>query len=44
VRPDFVERLLGRYVHEHPAYYGELVFIFTMLEQWLAAQRLSPAP
>ena len=44
VRPEFVERLLGRHVHEHPAYYGELVFIFTMLEQWLAAQRLSPAP
>jgi asparagine synthase (glutamine-hydrolysing) len=39
VRPEFVERLLGRHVHEHPAYYGELVFIFTMLEQWLAAQR-----
>jgi asparagine synthase (glutamine-hydrolysing) len=43
VRPDFVERLLGRHVHEHPAYYGELVFIFTMLEQWLAAQRPSNA-
>jgi asparagine synthase (glutamine-hydrolysing) len=43
VRPDFVERLLGRHVHEHPAYYGELVFIFTMLEQWLAAQRPSTA-
>ena len=44
VRTDFVERLLARHVHEHPAYYGELVFIFTMLEQWLAAQKASPAP
>jgi asparagine synthase (glutamine-hydrolysing) len=44
VRADFVERLLRHHVHEHPAYYGELVFILTMLEQWLAAQPPSPAP
>jgi len=35
VRPDFVRRLLPELVPQHPGYYGEMVWILTMLEQWL---------
>ncbi len=35
VRPEFVGTLLGHRVREHPAYYGEMVWILMMLEQWL---------
>ncbi|MBK7765983.1 MAG: asparagine synthase, partial [Sulfuritalea sp.] len=37
VRPEFVDRLLNEYLPEHPGFYGELVWILTMLEQWLQA-------
>ena len=35
VRPDFIARLLADHLPEHPGYYGEMVWILTMLEQWL---------
>jgi len=35
VRPEFVQALLEHRVLEHPAYYGEMVWILMMLEQWL---------
>ena len=35
VRPDFVERLLREQLPAHPGYYGEMVWILLMLEQWL---------
>ncbi len=35
VRADFVHRLLHEHLPEHPGYYGEMVWILTMLEQWL---------
>ncbi len=38
VRSDFVENLLEQRLPEHPGYYGEMVWILTMLEQWLAAK------
>lgn len=38
VRTDFVETLLTRRLPEHPGYYGEMVWILMMLEQWLAAK------
>ena len=34
VRLDFVEDLLDRHLPEHPGYYGELVWVVTMLELW----------
>jgi asparagine synthase (glutamine-hydrolysing) len=37
VRPPFVERLLTVHLQEAPGYYGEMVWILTMLEQWLRA-------
>lgn len=35
VREDFVRALLGQRLAEHPGYYGEMVWILMMLEQWL---------
>jgi len=38
VRSDFIDQLLCEYLPEHPGYYGEMVWILTMLEQWLQGQ------
>jgi asparagine synthase (glutamine-hydrolysing) len=35
LRADFVDALFSRYLNEHPAYYGEMIWISMMLEQWL---------
>ena len=38
VRADFVQTILTQRLAEHPGYYGEMVWILMMLEQWLAAK------
>jgi asparagine synthase (glutamine-hydrolysing) len=38
VRRDFVDPLLRERLAEHPGYYGEMVWILMMLEQWLQAK------
>lgn len=35
VRQDFIDTLLERHLPEHPNYYGEMVWILMVLEQWL---------
>ena len=35
VRADFIDVLLKVHMHEHAGYYGEMVWILMMLEQWL---------
>ncbi len=35
VRADFVQTLLAQRLPEHPGYFGEMVWILMMLEQWL---------
>ena len=35
VRPAFIKTLLEQRLPEHPGYYGEMVWILMMLEQWL---------
>lgn len=35
LRADFVEALLNKHLYEHPGYYGEMIWISMMLEQWL---------
>jgi asparagine synthase (glutamine-hydrolysing) len=35
VRPDFIKRLAEDLLPAHPGYYGEMVWILMMLEQWL---------
>ena len=44
VRPSFVDRLTGEFMTEAPGYYGEMVWILMMLEQWLAAKSAEHAP
>jgi asparagine synthase (glutamine-hydrolysing) len=34
VRPQFIEELTGSHVAEHPGYYGTMVWLLMMLEQW----------
>ncbi len=41
VRAEFVRELFDRRLPEHPGYYGEMVWILMMLEQWL--QHHSPS-
>jgi asparagine synthase (glutamine-hydrolysing) len=38
VRPDFIQILLTQRLPEHPGYFGEMVWILMMLEQWFAAK------
>ena len=38
VREEFVRTLISQRLPEHPGYYGEMVWILMMLEQWLAAK------
>lgn len=38
VRRSFVENLLSDRLSEHAGYYGEMIWILMMLEQWLAAK------
>ena len=38
VRADFIETLVKNRLPEHPGYYGEMVWILMMLEQWLQAK------
>jgi asparagine synthase (glutamine-hydrolysing) len=38
VRADFIETLVTHRLPEHPGYYGEMVWILMMLEQWLQAK------
>lgn len=38
VREDFMETLLTKRLPEHPGYFGEMVWILMMLEQWLMAK------
>jgi asparagine synthase (glutamine-hydrolysing) len=40
VRPQFIDTLLHTHLPAHPGYYGEMVWILMMLEQWL--QRHAP--
>ena len=39
VRREFIEPLLQQRLPEHPGYYGEMVWVLMMLEQWLRSQR-----
>lgn len=39
VRPEFIRTLLTKRLPEHPGYFGEMVWILMMLEQWLRGVR-----
>ncbi|MBZ8138285.1 asparagine synthase [Rubrivivax gelatinosus] len=42
VRRDFIESLLADRLPAHPGYYGEMVWILMMMEQWMQGQVTSP--
>ena len=35
VRPEFIDELTSVHVHSHAKYYGTMVWVLMMLEQWL---------
>jgi asparagine synthase (glutamine-hydrolysing) len=35
IRPDFIERLTGEHMASHAGYYGTMVWVLVMLEQWI---------
>lgn len=37
IRPEFIDRAIQMHQSEHAAYYGELVWIFTVFELWMSA-------
>ena len=39
VRPEFIKTLVDQRLPEHPGYYGEMVWVLMMLEQWLQGHR-----
>jgi asparagine synthase (glutamine-hydrolysing) len=41
LQADFVEALFSRYLYEHSGYYGEMIWITMMLEQWLSRNKSS---
>ena len=38
VRPEFIDELLGHRHAQHAAYYGDMVWVLVMLEQWLSVR------
>jgi asparagine synthase (glutamine-hydrolysing) len=38
VRPEFISTLTGELLPQHPGYYGEMVWILMMLEEWLSRE------
>ncbi len=41
VRHDFVDTLLSEHLPAHPGYYGEMVWIMMMMEQWLRSHAIA---
>jgi len=37
IRPEFIDKAIKMHQSEHAAYYGELVWIFTVFELWMEA-------
>jgi asparagine synthase (glutamine-hydrolysing) len=35
INPEYIDRLIGQHQSEHAAYYGEMIWVLMMLEQWL---------
>jgi asparagine synthase (glutamine-hydrolysing) len=40
LRADFVDALFKRHLYVHPGYYGEMIWISMMLEQWLRGKNI----
>jgi asparagine synthase (glutamine-hydrolysing) len=42
IRPSFIDELTSTYVNQHASYYGTMVWVLMMLEQWFRQHRTSP--
>ena len=42
IREDFIDQLISTHLNDHAAYYGEMVWILSMLEQWLSEHEENP--
>ncbi len=43
VRPEFIEELVSQRHAEHAAYYGTMIWLLMMLEQWMSAHEMRAA-
>src|SRR5690606_28679640 len=34
IRPDFIDQLLDRHLHEHASYHGTMIWLLMMMEYW----------
>ncbi len=41
IRQEFIRRLIDIHLPQHPGYYGEMIWILMMLEQWLQSRNIS---
>ena len=39
IRPEFIKELLDEKLAAHPGYYGEMIWILMMLEQWIQSHQ-----
>ncbi|MFL6698582.1 MAG: asparagine synthetase B family protein [Vitreoscilla sp.] len=39
IRPEFIKELLDERLESHPGYYGEMIWILMMLEQWIQSHQ-----
>jgi asparagine synthase (glutamine-hydrolysing) len=39
IRPAFIDELISTYVENHASYYGTMVWVLMMLEQWFKKRR-----
>lgn len=39
IRPQFIDQLTGEHLSSHAGYYGTMIWVLMMLEQWFARQR-----
>jgi asparagine synthase (glutamine-hydrolysing) len=44
IRPEFIDELTSRHVQSHAIYYGTMVWVLMMLEQWFEQRRSSVKP
>jgi asparagine synthase (glutamine-hydrolysing) len=43
IHPDFARELIDERLPQHPGYYGDMVWVLVMLEQWLRQQTVTDA-
>jgi asparagine synthase (glutamine-hydrolysing) len=42
IRPVFIDELMSNHLHTHAAYFGSMVWVLMMLEEWFRQHRIDP--